>query len=505
MTIAMIANMTVAASRASGHEGLLRQDLAVHNGILYCMRADATGGHAALEESERRYMSEPAREVVDLSRLLDEGPWSALQKRVLALAALAFAVDGIANQALGLALPALIRDWAVPREAFAPVAALGLIGVALGSAIGGLLGDRTGRRAGLIGSVVLFGAMTAAMAAVHGFPALLALRFLAGLGIGGAIPNGAALLSEFTPFRHRNIAIAVGMLLIPVGGVIAGTIGALVLASWGWRGVFAICGLLPLLVGLAFVFALPESPRFLARLPHRHVDLRALLARCGLVVTAGSLLHEEPATHRAPWHALLERGRRLDSIALWFGFFFCLLASYTMFSWVPTMLMGQGFGLAMTSVGLTSFNIGGMLGGVACGWLIGLLGSRTAGVGLALGATAGALVLGVLPFDPQSAVRVCAALLAEGMFIGGLHNALYTVAAFIYPPAVRATGVGAAAGLGRIGAVVSSYTGVLTLKLAGPSGYFIVIAVALALAGLGTAGIRRGVPPRTQPGLAVHT
>jgi len=432
--------------------------------------------------------------VVELDRLIDQGPWSTLQKRVLALAALAFALDGLANQALGLALPALIRDWNRPREAFASVAALGLIGVALGTVLGGVAGDRAGRRAGLIGSVLFFALMTAAMARARDLEALLMLRFFSGMGIGGAIPNGAALISEFTPARRRSLAIALGMLFIPVGGVLAGLLGALVLPRWGWRALFALCGALPLVVGFAFLIGLPESPRFLVRLSRRRPQLHALLERCGLTVAAGSEIRDNAATRDAPLRMLLGAEQRGATLALWTGFFFCLLATYTLFSWVPTMLMGQGFGLALTSLGLTFFNIGGMSGGVLCGWLIGRLGSRVPGVGLALAATIGALVLGGLPFDPHTAGVACVALLVEGVFLGGLHNALYTVAAVIYPPAVRATGVGAAAGVGRIGAVLSSYTGVLTLKVFGATGYFIVVAIALALACLGTACVRSQIP-----------
>ena len=441
-------------------------------------------------------MSVPAPTVVDLNRLLDEGPWSTLQRRVLALAALAFAVDGLANQALGLALPSLIGDWRSPREAFAPVAALGLIGVAVGTGIGGVLGDRIGRRVGLMSSVLLFGAMTAATASVHSLASLMALRFIAGLGIGGAIPNGAALLSEFTPLRHRSVAIAVGMVFIPVGGILAGAISTLVLPRWGWRGLFVGTGLLPALVGLIFLLTLPESPRFLAQLPHRRGELHTLLARCGFALDAGSEFHEPQGLRHAPLRALLGSGQLTETLALWVGFFFCLLGTYTMFSWVPTMLMGQGYSLAMTSAGLTAFNVGGMLGGVAGGWLIGLMGSRPAGLALAGGATLGALALGALHFDPRTTALAFTALLLEGFFIGGLHNGLYTVAAFIYPPAVRATGVGAASGIGRVGAVLSSFTGVLTLKLAGARGYFIVIAVAMALALLGIAAVREQIPPR---------
>jgi MFS transporter, AAHS family, 4-hydroxybenzoate transporter len=449
-------------------------------------------------------MHAPAARIVDLNRALDEGEWSAYQKRLLVLAALAFAVDGLANQVLGLAIPALIATWHAPREAFAPVAALGLIGVAVGTAIGGMLGDRFGRRAGLIGSVLLFGVMTAGSAAVNGLAPLMWLRLAAGLGIGGAIPNGAAIISEFTPLGQRSLALALGMLFIPVGGVLAGAIGTFALASLGWRALFLICGVLPIVLALVFAVALPESPRYLVRWPHRRPELIALLHRCGQRVGSDSEFHEgDSGERRTPLKLLFVRAIVGDTLLLWVGFFFCLLASYTMFSWVPTMLLGQGFGLSMTSTGMTIFNLGGMLGGVTGGWMIGRFGSRLSVPGLGAGAVFGALALGLLPISPHHLAFALSALILEGVFIGGLHNGLYTLAAYIYPPFARATGVGAAAGVGRIGAVLSSYTGVITLKLAGASGYFIVIAAACGISFLATAFIRERIPrsaARAAPG-----
>lgn len=437
---------------------------------------------------------------LDVMRALDEGAWSAFQKRVLALAALAFTVDGLANQVLGLALPALIRDWSLPREAFAPVAALGLVGVALGTAVGGVLGDRYGRRAGLIGSLLLFGAMTVAAAGAHGLTGLLCLRFLAGLGIGGAIPNGAALIFELTPARYRGAAIAISMTFIPLGGVLSGMLGAAVLPRWDWRGLFLIAGLLPVLLAVLFVLALPESPRFLARLPHRRDALAALLARCGQRFdTATELFSEHVRALHAPLTALFTADMLHDTVALWVGFFFCLLASYTLFSWVPTLLMGAGFPLSLTSLGMTAFNFGGMVGGVTGGWLIACLGSRAAVLALAGGATLGAVALGVLPLDAHDVKFALGALVVEGFFIGGLHNGFYTVAAFLYPPFARATGIGTAAGVGRIGAVLSSFTGVLALKLGGSAGYFWVVAAACGLALAGAALMRRHVPRTLKP------
>jgi MFS transporter, AAHS family, 4-hydroxybenzoate transporter len=438
---------------------------------------------------------------IDIGQTLDAGLWSRYQKWLLAFAALAFGVDGLANQVLGLALPALIADWHLSRGAFAPVAALGLIGVAIGAAIGGILGDRVGRRVGLIGSVLLFGIMTTATTFVDGMSGLLVLRLLAGLGIGGAIPNGAALISEFTPFRHRSVAIAIGMVFIPVGGLLAGILGTYALPAFGWRGLFLVSGALPVLLALLFMFVLPESPRFLARHEHRRVELRVLLERCGHRFAVDAVFLDPNLQNRtSPFGALFGAGMLGNTLALWLGFFFCLLASYTMFSWVPTMLAGQGFGLAMTSVGMTAFNLGGVVGGVAGGWLIGRFGSRASVIALAAGSVAGALWLGLMPAEPGLGIaRMLCSLVVEGVFIAGLHNGLYTLAAFIYPPFVRATGVGAAAAVGRIGAVLSSFTGVLTLEWAGAAGYFIVIAGATAVALVSVALVRTHIPRTQRP------
>lgn len=404
-------------------------------------------------------------------------PWSLSQKGLLALAALAFCVDGLANQSLGLALPALIHSWGIPREAFAPLAAVGLMGVAVGATGGGLLGDVVGRRRGLIGSLFLFGLTTALAASADGLPFLMVSRLLSGVGIGAAIPNGAALVFEFTPPRHRNLAIGIAMTFIAVGGIVAGLLGSWLLPQYGWRALFLVCGLLPVLLALILLFSLPESPDF-QPLPVRD--------------------HLERASQPTRRGAVFGRGMRVQTLALWTGFFFCLLASYTFFSWVPTLLMGLGFDLAVTSVAMAAFNSGGMTGSVVSGCLINRVGSKPISMLLGIAAVVDAVALGLVPPGLRHEGMALCMLFAEGCAIGGLHNALYTLAAHIYPASARATGVGAAAGIGRIGAVLSSFTGALSLKFAGPAGYFILVAVAAALCLVSLMMIRDHIPARAR-------
>ena len=420
---------------------------------------------------------------LDVGAVIDSGPFSAFQKRAVALAALGFAVDGLANQVLGVAIPALIADWHASRAAFAPIAAAGLLGVALGTAAGGLLGDRFGRRAGLIFSVLLFGLLTAAASQSTGPGMLMWLRFGAGLGIGGAIPNGAALIADFTPARRRSMAIALGMVFIPVGAVLAGIIGAWVLAGAGWRGLFLITGAAPIALAVVLFAVLPESPRFLARSPARRERLQRTMARLGHVAAyEAPFVENSPQSARTPLSALFGATIRWDTLALWSAFFFCFLAMYSMLSWVPAMLASRGFPAAAASLGITGFNIGGMTGGVLGGWSIERLGSRRAILWISGAGVLGAVALGLLSFDPSAGLAApVAALAIEGVLMCVLQNGVYTLAAHVYPPFVRATGVGAAAAVGRIGAVLSSFTAVIALQVGGASSYFLIIAAALAL------------------------
>ncbi|MBC2778913.1 MFS transporter [Parasphingopyxis sp. GrpM-11] len=408
----------------------------------------------------------------------------------------------MANQSLGIALPALIADWGVARSAFAPVAALNLAGVAIGTVVGGMLGDRFGRRIGVILAILLFGIMTAAGAFVQNIEMLMAVRFLDGLGIGAAVPNGAALITEFTPLRRRSRGIAIGMVFIPIGGIIAGAAGASVLPHWGWRTLFLVAGSLPIMLALIFAKTLPESPRILARDPKRQGQLVALMGRMGISAPAGAQFaaNAEDAHHaRAPLSALFGRGRWRDTLLLWTGFFTCLLASYTIFSWVPTMLSSMDFSLTLASTGITAFHMGGVIGCLTCGLLIDRFGSRWSHIGMCGGGSIVAVLLAVTVQNADLQILTFALIMVEGFFVAGLHNSLYTLAANLYGPDARATGIGSASAFGRLGAVLSSYTGVHSLEMFGTTGFFVTVAITLGLCMISGGAIRRQVVGEARP------
>lgn len=433
---------------------------------------------------------------IDIGHSIDHGHWSPFQKWVLVFAALALIGDGEANQVLSFALPELMKSWHLKMGSFSNVLAAGLVGVLIGNFIGGIVGDRFGRRLALIGSLTMFGVTTAGMALSHGLVDITLWRFVAGVGVGGAIPNGAAMIAEFTPVRRRSIAMAVGMVFIPVGGFVSGEMADWLLPRQGWQGFFFWSGVLPLVIAVMFIFALPESPRWLLRRPHRRAELVKLMGRFGYGFSSDDeFIDSEAKSAKQPLSALFGREIRWDTALLWTAFFFGLLASYTLFSWGKTVLARLGYDLHTATSTMAIFNMGGVIGALACGVMFERLGSRWSMI-LSLGGSLVALALAFLHFDPKTAaLPVIALMTAEGFFIGLISNGVYTLAASAYPPFVRATGVGNAGAWGRVGAVISSYVAVAAVQGGGATGYFILVAITIGLSALPAVLMRRQIAP----------
>jgi len=440
------------------------------------------------------------KETLDIGRLLDDGGWGGRQKFFVFLTALTIVFDGIDNQLLGVSVPAMMRDWALPRSAFAPMLAAGMIGMMCGGAIAGIVGDRLGRRVALIGSVLVFGVLTAAVALVDSLWALGTLRFLAGLGLGGAMPNAAALASEYVPCRHRPFAITLTIVCVPLGGTLAAFVAGYVLPVLGWRTLFAAGGLLSLGVAAALMTLLPESPRFLARHPQRWPELARILEQIGHPVQSDTAFVDltEKTIAKASVRALVTPDYRNDTAALWSAMFCCMLAVYTAFNWIPSMLAGAGLGLSVASNGLAAFNLGGVAGAILGGLAIARIGSRPIMIGLSAGAVFGALALALQHFTAASAPLPIVVLLGvTGALINATQTTLYALAAHVYPTAVRATGVGSAVAFGRAGGVLSTYAGAWALEAGGSLAFFTMMAAAMAVVSVSLGLVRRHVPRPT--------
>ena len=441
-------------------------------------------------------MGESGMTATDVGSLLDDADWSRYQKLLVGATALTIILDGLDNQLLGAAAPALMREWALPRPAFTSVLAAGPIGMIIGGFIGGYIGDRLGRRLALLGSVVWFGLLTVLVAFADDVTTLTPLRFVAGLGLGGAMPNAAALASEYVPLRRRPFAVTMTIVCIPLGGTLAGFTGALILPSYGWRALFFAGGILPLVLATVLWKTLPESPRFLARQRARWPELASLLRQLGHDVPADTVFVDarEKAVGSVSVGSLLVSEFRRDTLALCMAFFFCLLSAYTGINWVPSLLTGAGFGVDIANYGLTAFNLGGVGGAILGAIVFSKLGSRVTMLAMTAGAMAGCLLLAAVSIAEQSTFAMLAMLAWTGGLINAVQTTMYALAAHVYPAAIRATGVGTAVAFGRIGGAASAYAGAWSLESGGPSRMFTLIAGTLTVVFAALASVRNHIP-----------
>ena len=441
---------------------------------------------------------------VDVGHLLDEGPYTAFQKMTVLLAALSIVMDGFDGQLIGFAIPLLIKEWDITRAAFAPVVAAGLVGMGVGSACAGLFADRFGRRWAVIGSVLLFGTATCAIGFAPNLATIAALRFLAGLGIGGALPSATTMTAEFTPLRRRTLAVTATIVCVPLGGMLAGLFASVVLPTYGWRGLFIIGGSLPVVLGVFLLFRLPESPRFLVRRPQRWPELQRLLQRMSRPGGSGMAFSdkaEQKAEQRKGFTALFSDGYGRDTVAIWCAFFMCLLAVYSAFSWLPTMLVAEGLDVALASSGLTAYNMGGVVGALCCAVAITRLGSRWPLLLCCAGAAGSALFL------QQFSVKDHAWLLiigfgVHGLFVNAVQSTMYALCAYVYPTAVRATGTASALAFGRLGAILSAFAGAAVITAGGASTYLFMLGGAMVLVFVALSLVRRHIPPLPSRGQA---
>jgi len=443
-----------------------------------------------------------AANTVDVAAVLDEGRWTGYQKLLIGGTAFAVILDGMDNQLLGNVIPALMREWSLPRSAFTTVVAVGPFGMMIGGALGGMLGDRIGRRIALIASVLAFTLPTLAIATVDGLAMLGVLRFVAGLGLGGAMPNAAALASEYVPRKQRPFAVTLTIVCIPLGGTLAALLAGRILPGYGWRALFVAGGVIPLIVAAVLFKLLPESPQYLATRRERWPELIALLRRFGHDVGSESAFvarggAADQVRSRGSMRELFAPLLRRDTLGLCGAFFFCLLAIYVGFSWIVAMLAAAGFPQVDASNALAAFNFGGVGGAIAGALLIQRVGSRVTLLGMSALAVLSALVMAGMPLQPPMTPALLAMFTLTGGLLNAVQTTMYALAAHVYPTEVRATGVGTAVAVGRIGNVLASYVGAIALDAGGAAAFFSTWAASMAVVSVSLAVVRRHIPRPT--------
>lgn len=420
---------------------------------------------------------------VNVQAFLNENRFSPYQWMIFIICLLIAFFDGMDTAAIGYVAPSLLEEWGMEKKELAPVLSAALFGLAIGAMTSGPLADKFGRKIVLTASVLLFSGFCVASAYAADLTQMTVLRFITGLGLGAAMPNAVAMLSEYCPERNRALILNTMYCGFPVGAAAGGFFASFIIPEYGWRAVLLWCGAVPLVLGVLMIFIMPRSASFLVSKKQPAEKVRKILKRINPQAdldNAVFVLPENKAAQQTgnPMAMVMGSHFRAGSILLWVAYFMGLIIFYAMINWMPVLFkevnMPPELGPRISGL----FALGG-LGAIASGWLmdkfngnrlIALLSFLTAlsvaSIGWALGQGVGALVAVVL-------------------FAGVMHNtaqsSLPALAAKFYPTECRATGVSWMLGIGRFGAIAGTF---LTGQLIAWKLDFVTIFVILAIPSL---------------------
>ena len=309
------------------------------------------------------------------------------------------------------------------------------------------------------------------------------LRFLAGLGIGGVMPNVVALMTEYAPKRIRSTLVALMFNGYAIGGMASALLGAWLVPAFGWKIMFYIAIIPMLALPIIWKF-LPESLMFLTNRgqtePVRHI-VQKISPTQRIDPHAEFVLDEVAEGDEAPLKALFQHGRSFSTFMFWIAFFMCLLMVYALGSWLPKLMIQAGYSLGASMIFLFALNIGGMVGAIGGGILADKFNIKKV---LTIMFMCGAIALILLGFNSPQFVLYSLIAVAGAATIGS-QIMLYTFVAQYYPSTVRSTGMGWASGIGRIGAIVGPVlTGALLTMQLSHQMNFIAIAVPGVIAAL---------------------
>jgi len=213
----------------------------------------------------------PASSSVNITELIDRYPLGRLQIRIIVLCGLVALLDGFDLLAIGVAAPAMAGPLHIAPNQFGLLFSAALFGLMLGAFGLGPIADRYGRRCVLIGATATFGVFTLCTASAATLLQILLFRFLAGVGLGGAMPSFISLAAEYTPRANRQAVVGLLWTGFPLGGVMVGLLASRLIDTVGWQSLFYIGGILPLSLSIVLIRALPLEA----------AEIALVAAKCG--------------------------------------------------------------------------------------------------------------------------------------------------------------------------------------------------------------------------------
>jgi len=355
--------------------------------------------------------------------------------------------DAFNSLSLAFALPILIRIWHISPQQSGFLIGASYLGQLLGALLFGGLAERLGRIRSAAAGIAIMAVMTLACAVAGSFPALIACRFVQGIGIGGEMPVAATYISELSRAHGRGRFFLLYEMIFPVGLMAAGQLGAWIVPAFGWQSIF-LGGSIPCLLVTVLVARLPESPRWLiskgrfteAETVVKQIEASTARRSQATASAAAPALDSGRATR---WRELLSGSYRRRTIIVWILWASAFFIANGLNNWLPSLyntIYHLGLRESLRAASLT--NVAQVLVLLVCAFTIDRIGRRSWTM---VSFVAGGLLLGILGFSGAASVTIVIILatLSYGI-VGSINAVLYLYTPEIYPTRMRAIGTGLA-------------------------------------------------------------
>jgi AAHS family 4-hydroxybenzoate transporter-like MFS transporter len=405
-------------------------------------------------------------EVVQVSRLLDQRGLSSFHYKLIFWCVLLSLIDGYDIAAIAFAAPHLVREWGLKPGQLGPVFSASLVGILFGSALFGWIGDRYGRKVALISSNLLFGVFTFAAAYAANLDQLFWLRLLAGLGIGGVIPNIVAINTESAPRKYKATLALLAVGFVPIGGAIPGVVAATLVPAHGWQILFTIGGIVPIVLAVLGLFTLPESIKFMALHESQRAKMEKTIASLDpsfkVPPNATFIIEDEQQFPGFNPVYLFRQGLWLITPLLWLLFALNLMGYFFLLSWTPTLMAVLKLPPSVGALAGAMIQIGGTVGSLAMArWF-----ERRRFFAIAIVFVIAVPIVASIGYaGTTSTTALAIATFFAGFCVLGIQTGINVAGALVYPTSLRANGSGWELGIGRIGSIIGPLVGALFVGL----------------------------------------
>jgi AAHS family 4-hydroxybenzoate transporter-like MFS transporter len=421
---------------------------------------------------------------VDVTQVLDGQKISGFNVGLVILAFLVMMTDGYDLGAAAFAGPSLIKEWGLKGPELGVLLSSSLGAGLFGPPLLGYLSDRFGRKRVIVCGAFAFGLFSLAAVATSSLNQLVVTRIFAGVALAGTLPIVVSLINEFAPKHARATMVVLMFTGVTFGGGLPGLIAAKFVAAHGWRILFWVGGLAPLVMAVVLFVALPESVKYLALRPARRAELVALLKRIDPALQLGPDTHfiisGEQNRPKFSIGALLEGPLKVLTPLYWVSNLVCLMVFYFINQWMPTVLSSSGVSVEQAAIATALFQFGGTLAGLLSMRFLDKVGFLPVPILYAC-AIPIVISIGIPGLPPVALIGLVA---SAGFCLLGLQFGNIATEANIYPTYIRSWGIGSNFAIARIGGALGPLLGGMAFGAHLPAQQIFAIAATPLVIGL---------------------